>query len=46
MDRHLDEHPASTWIDRLRDEAGIGTPNTLIGLLIVVILIIVIIQLL
>lgn len=46
MDRNIDATPTDSWIDRLRDEAGIGTPNTLIGLLIVVILIIVIIQLL
>lgn len=46
MDRHFDDTPTDSWVDRLRDETGIGTPNTLIGLLIVVILIIVIIQLL
>ena len=34
------------WLDRLRDEAGISGPNSLIGLLVVVILVIVIIQLL
>ena len=34
------------WLARLRDEAGISGPNSLIGLLIVVILVIVIIQLL
>lgn len=42
MDRN--DHP--TWIERLRDESGISTPNSLIGILIVVILIIVIIRLL
>lgn len=46
MERHIDDTTADSWIERLRDEAGIGTPNTLIGLLIVIILIIVIIQLL
>ncbi len=34
------------WRERLRDEAGISGPNTLIGLLIVIVLIIVIIRLL
>jgi hypothetical protein len=46
MERHHDDTTTNSWIDRLRDEAGIGTPNSLIGLLIVIILIIVIIQLL
>ncbi len=45
MERHTDPTP-STWMDRLRDEAGISGPNSLIGLLIVIVLIIVIIQLL
>lgn len=45
MQRHSDSTPSS-WMDRLRDEAGISGPNSLIGLLIVIILIIVIIQLL
>lgn len=36
----------TTWLERLRDEAGISGPNSLIGLLVVVILVIVIIQLL
>lgn len=45
MQRHSDPTP-STWMDRLRDEAGITGPNSLIGLLIVIILVIVIIQLL
>ena len=45
MDRHDDSTPAS-FLERLRDEAGISGPNSLIGLLIVIILIIVIIQLL
>ena len=43
-DRTTPETP--TWMDRLRDEAGISGPNSLIGLLIVIILVIVIIQLL
>ena len=34
------------WLDRFRDEAGISGPNSLIGLLVVIILVIVIIQLL
>ncbi len=34
------------WLDRLRDEAGVTGPQSLIGLLVVVILVIVIIQLL
>ena len=45
MHPHDDSTPA-TFVDRLRDEAGISGPNSLIGLLIVIILIIVIIQLL
>lgn len=45
MERRTDQTP-SAWMDRLRDEAGISGPNSLIGLLIVIILIIVIIQLL
>lgn len=36
----------TTWMQRLRDEAGISGPNSLIGLLVVIILVIVIIQLL
>lgn len=43
---HLSDPNPSNWMDRLRDEAGISGPNSLIGLLIVIILIIVIIQLL
>ncbi len=43
----MDRQPTpSTWIDRLRDEAGVSGPQSLIGLLIVVILVIVITQLL
>jgi len=45
MDRDIDPLPTS-WADRLRDEAGISGPNSLLGLLIVIILIIVIIRLL
>ena len=43
MDRTPD---TPNLIERLQDEAGISTPNSLIGILIVIILIIVIIQLL
>ena len=45
MDDRTTPEP-TTWMDRLRDEAGISGPNSLIGLLIVIILVIVIIQLL
>ncbi len=45
MERHNDPTP-STWMDRLRDEAGISGPSSLIGLLIVIVLVIVILQLL
>lgn len=44
MDRDL-QKPTSAWLERLRDEAGISTPNSLIGILVVIILIIVIIRL-
>jgi hypothetical protein len=43
MDADHDRTPA--WLDRLRDEAGLSTPNSLIGILVVIILIIVIIRL-
>ena len=43
----MDRTPETpNWIERLQDEAGISTPNSLIGILVVIILIIVIIQLL
>lgn len=45
--RNDHEHETTdSFIERLRDQAGISTPNSLIGILIVIILIIVIIRLL
>ena len=46
MDRRTDETPTTAWLQRLQDEAGISTPNSLIGILVVIILVIIIIQLL
>ncbi len=45
MQPHDDSTPA-TFLERLRDDAGVTGPQSLIGLLVVIILVIVIIQLL
>lgn len=45
MQYHDDSTP-DTFLERLRDEAGVSGPQSLIGLLVVIILVIVIIQLL
>ncbi len=45
MQPHDDSTPAG-FLERLRDETGVTGPQSLIGLLVVIILIIVIIQLL